>query len=150
MTPAHDPSVLALSDNPTDPGCGKHAAAMRLFRRRAARLAESPVRLHVGSGTEAIAGWINIDNHALPGVDRVLDVRRGLPFRDVVSIYAEHFLEHLSLDDGLAFLVECRQRPDRARGSCGSQRPTSTGSTPRTTIPDSGQPTRTRCGIACT
>jgi predicted SAM-dependent methyltransferase len=27
----------------------------------------------------------------------------------VAAIYAEHFLEHLSLDDGLAFLAECRR-----------------------------------------
>ena len=39
----------------------------------------------------------------------MLDVRQGLPFADVESIYAEHFLEHLTLDDGLAFLKECRR-----------------------------------------
>jgi predicted SAM-dependent methyltransferase len=50
-----------------------------------------------------------VDNQALPGVDRVLDVRSGLPFQGVASIYAEHFLEHLTLDEGLAFLRECRQ-----------------------------------------
>ena len=76
---------------------------------RSSSAPQGPVRLHVGSGSESIPGWINIDNHALPGVDHVLDVRRGLPFRDVRSIYAEHFLEHLSLDEGLAFLVECRR-----------------------------------------
>lgn len=70
---------------------------------------ERATRLHIGSGSESLPGWVNIDNKSLPGVDRVLDVRRGLPFRDVLSIYAEHFLEHLSLDEGLAFLVECRR-----------------------------------------
>ena len=83
-------------------------ALMALFG-RSKPAPEGPVRLHVGSGTEAIPGWVNIDNHALPGVDRVLDVRRGLPFDDVVSIYAEHFLEHLALDEAIAFLVECRR-----------------------------------------
>src|SRR5262249_58301839 len=82
---------------------------MRPFFRRAAGVTAQPLRLHVGSGTESLAGWINIDNRPLPGVDRVLDVRKGLPFRDVATIYAEHFLEHLSLDDGLAFLAECRR-----------------------------------------
>jgi predicted SAM-dependent methyltransferase len=73
-----------------------------------------PARLHIGCGQQAIAGWINIDNQGLPGVDQVLDVRRGLPFADVAAVYAEHFLEHLSLDDGLRFLAECRRvlRPD--------------------------------------
>ena len=73
-------------------------------------------RLHIGSGRESLPGWINIDNQGLAGVDQVLDVRQGLPFADVASIYAEHFLEHLSLDDGLRFLKECRRvlRPDGA------------------------------------
>ncbi len=56
-----------------------------------------------------IPGWINVDAEALPGVDRVVDVRRGLPFDDVELIFAEHFLEHLTLAEGLAFLRECRR-----------------------------------------
>ena len=83
-------------------------AAMPLFRVKP-KAPAGPVRLHIGSGTEALPSWINIDNRPLPGVDRVLDVRQGLPFSDVASIYAEHFLEHLSLDEGLAFLAECRR-----------------------------------------
>ena len=69
----------------------------------------APVRLHLGSGQAPIAGWVNIDIQALPGVDRVLDVRRGLPYDDVAAIYGEHFLEHLELVEGLACLVECRR-----------------------------------------
>ncbi len=84
----------------------------RLLRGRAAE--GQPVRLHVGSGQQAIAGWINIDNQDLPGVDRVLDVRMGLPFEDVSAIYAEHFLEHLGLEEGMRFLADCHGvlRPD--------------------------------------
>ncbi|HWZ85668.1 MAG TPA: methyltransferase domain-containing protein [Thermoanaerobaculia bacterium] len=89
---------------------------MGLFRKVRLRRdqARSVARLHIGCGQQAIAGWINIDNQGLPGVDQVLDVRRGLPFADVAAIYAEHFLEHLAFDDGLAFLAECRRvlRPD--------------------------------------
>ena len=81
---------------------------MRLFQREEPQPGGA-LRLHIGCGQEAIAGWINIDNHALPGVDRVLDVRKGLPFGNVSAIYAEHFLEHLGLDDGLGFLKECRR-----------------------------------------
>ncbi len=81
---------------------------MRLFRREE-RAENAPIRLHIGCGQEAIPGWINIDNQALPGVDRVLDVRRGLPFSDVAAIYAEHFLEHLALEEGLGFLRACRR-----------------------------------------
>jgi len=84
---------------------------MRLFRKDPRRVDPSrePVRLHIGCGQQALPGWINIDNQGLPGVDQVLDVRHGLPFADVATIYAEHFLEHLSLDEGLAFLAECRR-----------------------------------------
>jgi predicted SAM-dependent methyltransferase len=89
---------------------------MGLFRKRRARPEPPgpPTRLHIGCGQQSIPGWINIDNQGLPGVDQVLDVRKGLPFANVAAIYAEHFLEHLGLEDGLAFLVECRRvlRPD--------------------------------------
>ena len=84
---------------------------MGLFRRtpRAPETVERPTRLHIGAGQESIPGWINIDNQGHPGVDQVLDVRQGLPFSGVASIYAEHFLEHLTLDEGMAFLRECRR-----------------------------------------
>jgi SAM-dependent methyltransferase len=72
------------------------------------------MRLHIGSGQRHLAGWVNIDHQKLPGVDRVVDVRDGLPFEGVAMIFAEHFLEHLPLEDGLSFLGECRRvlRPD--------------------------------------
>ncbi len=84
---------------------------MGIFRRTRPEAAPSGrvTRLHIGAGQESIPGWINIDNQPLKGVDRVIDVRQGLPFADVASIYAEHFLEHLTLDEGLAFLAECRR-----------------------------------------
>lgn len=82
---------------------------MGLFHRGRRRREETPPRLHIGCGQQAIPGWINIDSQALPGVDRVLDVRRGLPFRGVSAIFAEHFLEHIRFEDGLAFLKECRR-----------------------------------------
>ena len=84
---------------------------MRLFRksRREGASPGQPARLHIGCGQQSIPGWINIDNQGLRGVDQVLDVRKGLPFANVASIYAEHFLEHLGLEDGLAFLAECRR-----------------------------------------
>jgi predicted SAM-dependent methyltransferase len=84
---------------------------MRLFGRSAAHgsAPAEPLRLHIGCGQQPIAGWINVDNQALPGVDRVLDVREGLPFSDAAFIYAEHFLEHLTLEEGLTFLQACRK-----------------------------------------
>ena len=63
-------------------------------------------RLHVGCGRERLEGWVNIDFQAYPGVDVVADVTRGLEFREAESIYAEHFLEHLAIDQALDFLIE--------------------------------------------
>lgn len=83
---------------------------MRFFRRaKAPSPLSRPVKLHIGCGENVYRDWVNIDLEALRGVDYVLDVRRGLPFENVAAIYAEHFLEHLSLDHGLLFLRECRR-----------------------------------------
>ncbi|HEX7420495.1 MAG TPA: methyltransferase domain-containing protein, partial [Thermoanaerobaculia bacterium] len=71
--------------------------------------AERVERLHIGSGKIRIPGWTNIDNRRLPGVDRVVDVTYGLPFRDVRFIFAEHFVEHLHYGDAMYFLRECRR-----------------------------------------
>ena len=73
------------------------------------------VKLHIGSGSAALPGWINIDNQPYHGVDRVLDVREGLPFAGVQYIFCEHFVEHLTLTEGLVFLGNCR----RALGNSG-------------------------------
>jgi predicted SAM-dependent methyltransferase len=67
------------------------------------------MKLQLGCGPLALPGWINIDNQPYPGVDRVLDVTAGLPFDDVRFIFAEHFIEHLALDDATALLRECRR-----------------------------------------
>ncbi|HUP60229.1 MAG TPA: methyltransferase domain-containing protein [Thermoanaerobaculia bacterium] len=66
------------------------------------------VRLHLGCGDIVLPDWINIDVKSNPGVDRVLDVREGLPFHDVDFIFAEHFLEHFELTDALKLLRDCR------------------------------------------
>ena len=66
------------------------------------------MRLHIGCGSEAIDGWTNVDIADLPGVDVVLDVRQPWPFGDVEFMFAEHFLEHLTLADGMVFLRSAR------------------------------------------
>lgn len=63
-------------------------------------------RLHVGCGRERLEGWVNIDNQAYPEVDVVADVTRGLKFEEAEAVYAEHFLEHLAIDQALEFLRE--------------------------------------------
>ncbi|HYM60544.1 MAG TPA: methyltransferase domain-containing protein [Thermoanaerobaculia bacterium] len=65
-------------------------------------------KLHIGSGDEALPGWINLDALPYPNVDRVQDLTRGLPYSDVAYIYAEHFIEHLTPDQSLSLLKNCR------------------------------------------
>jgi predicted SAM-dependent methyltransferase len=67
------------------------------------------VKLHIGSGPVALNGWTNVDVVPYDGVHVLSDVRHGLPFANVGFIFAEHFLEHLTLADGLQFLRECRR-----------------------------------------
>jgi predicted SAM-dependent methyltransferase len=69
----------------------------------------APLRLHLGSGSVRLDGWTNVDIQALPGVDVVADVTKGLHFTDVEAIFAEHFLEHLPLAGALFFLQEAHR-----------------------------------------
>jgi predicted SAM-dependent methyltransferase len=69
-------------------------------------LRKTPPRLHIGSGRERLEGWVNIDAQALPGVDLVADVTKGLDFSNVEAVFAEHFIEHLPLDLAVRFLRE--------------------------------------------
>lgn len=50
--------------------------------------------LHLGAGSKAIPGWINIDSWP---AELSLDLRWGLPFREgsATSVYLSHTLEHL-------------------------------------------------------
>jgi len=68
-------------------------------------------RLHVGCGAVILDGWINSDLVLSPGLDLVLDGRSPLPFRNGSArfVFAEHFIEHLTREEGLAFLSECRR-----------------------------------------
>lgn len=83
-----------------------HEAAVRLRQFR------PPYKLHVGCGQVRLEGWINIDaNETLDTVDLVWDSTRRFPIPDhsCSMIYNEHFLEHLSVDEGLKFLRECHR-----------------------------------------
>jgi predicted SAM-dependent methyltransferase len=68
------------------------------------------VRLHLGCGATALKEWINVD---LFGTRANLywDLRNPLPFPDhsVDAIFHEHFLEHLSYEEGMGFARECRR-----------------------------------------
>ncbi len=65
--------------------------------------------LNVGCGDVKYPGWLNVD--IIPTADVVVDVTQGLPWADATfeRIYNEHFIEHLTVEQGLAFLRECHR-----------------------------------------
>lgn len=68
------------------------------------------MKLHLGCGTNPIPGWLNIDLDS-PMADRHADLRQPLPFLDatVERIFSEHFIEHITRDEGAALFKECRR-----------------------------------------
>jgi predicted SAM-dependent methyltransferase len=68
------------------------------------------MKLHLGSGTVRYDGWVNVDLDT-PEADVHLDLRKPLPFDDCSAefIVNEHFIEHLTRDQGVAFLRECHR-----------------------------------------
>lgn len=72
----------------------------------------APFRLHLACGKVHLPGWINIDQDAVSNiVDVSWDLRRKLPLQDECAefVFHEHFLEHLTVQEGLALLKECRR-----------------------------------------
>ncbi|MGH8488241.1 MAG: class I SAM-dependent methyltransferase [Gammaproteobacteria bacterium] len=64
--------------------------------------------MHLGCGSNVLAGWSNID---LAGSRNVVshNLSRPLPVRSdsIEFIYSEHFIEHISLDRARRLLAEC-------------------------------------------
>lgn len=52
-------------------------------------------------------GWLRHDVRELPDIDIVCDWRDLADYRLVEEIYCRHFIEHLSVEDGLEFLEMC-------------------------------------------
>ena len=65
-------------------------------------------RLNVGCGMHREPGWINADAAADAEMRLTVKHDEPLPFRDgeLQSVFSEHFIEHLTLEDGLHFLRE--------------------------------------------
>ena len=55
-------------------------------------------------------GWVNLDIESL-FADVLHDLRMPLPFETDAAdyIYCEHFIEHVSIEEGLSFFAECRR-----------------------------------------
>jgi len=68
----------------------------------------SELKLNIGCGTSHMDGFINIDIKELPGVDKVLDATKGLPFPDnsVDYIVMHDFLEHIHKDKFISVIKE--------------------------------------------
>jgi len=75
----------------------------KLIRER--KLKGEKIMLHIGCGKNYFNRWINIDNNSDNNVDKLdanIDLRNKLPISDNVVdfIFNEHFLEHLTIDEG--------------------------------------------------
>ena len=75
------------------------------------------MRVNLGSGSRPMAGWLNVDRAAVPGVDYVHDLDVGpWPFArtaGVEQIAAVDLFEHVG--DPILFMTECHRilAPDR-------------------------------------
>lgn len=85
------------------------AVRTRRAAAHAARLVtgSSPALLHLGSGPERLAGWINIDLY-FPA-ELCLDLTRPLPLPDACAdaIYSQHFIEHITKPQSAQLVREC-------------------------------------------
>ncbi|PZW03898.1 Methyltransferase domain-containing protein [Micromonospora phaseoli] len=110
----------------------------RTVRQRGSNGVGGTLRLNLGCGLQAPAGWTNIDRSPglildrLPGAKSVLyriglladahmvtwprsiklaDVTKALPYPTgtVAAIYSSHMLEHIYFDQALALLGECHR-----------------------------------------
>jgi predicted SAM-dependent methyltransferase len=69
------------------------------------------LRVNIGCGPNALAGWINLDAARGERIDVVWDLRRGLPFADesCAAVFGEHVIEHVPRESAEALLGECRR-----------------------------------------
>ena len=89
----------------------------RLARRRKqikAYLSDHSVRkLQLGTGDNALYGWLNTDIHDFTGRNEIvyLDARQPFPFPDNAFdvVFSEHMIEHIDYADGVRCLRECNR-----------------------------------------
>jgi len=67
-------------------------------------------KIHLGCGEIYLDDWINIDFES-EKADLKHDLTKPLPFENntIDFIYSEHLIEHLTVQDGLALMKECRR-----------------------------------------
>lgn len=72
---------------------------------------QDSIKLNLGCGTDYKNGWINIDNNSDDNIEKLdinQDLRQPLPFENdsVDFIFNEHFIEHLTVEEGVAAVKE--------------------------------------------
>lgn len=74
---------------------------------KARRLPRRGLKLHLGSGSVRLDGWVNIDLHT-PQADFHWDIRRPLPFPAGAArfVYHEHVIEHITLEEAVRCLAD--------------------------------------------
>jgi ubiquinone/menaquinone biosynthesis C-methylase UbiE len=84
-----------------------------------AEIHSNGIKLDLGCGPYKLAGCIGIDFQEFPGVDRVLDLTKGIPYDDssVSFINMSHFFEHVNwgLDEFLNEIYRVCQPEARIR-----------------------------------
>ncbi len=78
----------------------------RVLRRMVPLRPKDPVKLHVGCGSKKIEGWLNVDLQTLPEVDLALDATASFGAWRAELVFAEHFIEHLTVREAVFFLRE--------------------------------------------
>jgi predicted SAM-dependent methyltransferase len=81
-----------------------------IIRRARAIDGHDDVRLHLGSGSNYLPGWVNIDLLGT-GSDLPWDLRRRLPFPagSAQAVFMEHVIEHFTLSGALELLKDCHR-----------------------------------------
>lgn len=96
--------------NKSNSGTAKVPASFRKLMKNH----QGPIMLNVGCGTDYKEGWINIDNNSDDNIEKLdlnWDLRNPLPFQDesVDYIFHEHFLEHLTPEEGRRALTDFKR-----------------------------------------